>query len=453
MKQNYKISLCALLLFSAASMMTARAQGSGNKPTLAVFVVGNMDNTLVSPLAAQLGANLTSGGKYTLTSVNTANKLAEVQAAYNAGGGSSIDQNALAEWGRKAGISAICLVVDDVKGSDHMFYAHLIDAKDSKVSGKGSYIRTGVNSGELPRVSLALAKQLDGSGRRRSALAPARNYPAELDIEIVRVEGGTFTMGCTSEQVNCNANEKPAHSVTLSSFSIGKYEITQAQWKLVMTGVAGTSVANAGEIYSWKTGNCGNVPCDDQRPAENMDWLEAATFCNGLSKKVGLQEVYTITGTGASKTVTWDAGKRGYRLPTEAEWEYAARGCKGDGSAGNATCENFLYSGSSNADDIGWYTSNSSGTTHPVGQRKPNALGIYDMSGNAWEWTYDWYAAYSSTAVTNPKGPDKGSTRVPRGGGYGNIALDRLRVAMRYDGASLTYRATNLGFRVVLPAQ
>jgi hypothetical protein len=198
MKQNYKLYLAALLLVGATGMMTARAQGSGNKPTLAVFVVGNMDNALVSPLATQLGTSLTAGGQYTLTSVSTTDKLAELQAAYNAGGGSSIDRNALAEWGRKAGISAICLVVDDIKGNDHMFSAQLISAKDSKLSGRGSYVRTGVGSGELPRVSLTLAKQLEGQGRRRSTPAPTRSYPAEVDIEMVFVEGGTFTMGCTA---------------------------------------------------------------------------------------------------------------------------------------------------------------------------------------------------------------------------------------------------------------
>jgi formylglycine-generating enzyme required for sulfatase activity len=330
-----------------------------------------------------------------------------------------------------------------------MFYAHLIEAKESKVAGRGSYIRTGVVSTDLPRVSLALSRQLDGPGRRRSTPAPARSYPAELDIEMVRVEGGTFTMGCTAEQTGCDAREKPTHSVTLSSFSIGKYEITQAQWKLVMTGVAGTAAANAGEIYSWKTGNCGNVPCDDQRPAENLDWFEAVTFCNELSKKAGLEAAYTITGT--SKTIDL-TGKKGYRLPTEAEWEYAARGCKGDGSAGNAVCENLLYSGSSDANEVGWHSVNSSSTTHPVGQKNPNALGIYDMSGNVWEWVYDWYVAYSATAVTNPTGPTTpGSNRVLRSGGWNAVAVEWLRVATRHPWAAPSNRSNALGFRVALP--
>jgi formylglycine-generating enzyme required for sulfatase activity len=267
---------------------------------------------------------------------------------------------------------------------------------------------------------------------------------------MVRVEGGTFTMGCTAEQTGCNTIEKPTHSVTLSSFSIGKYEITQEQWKAVMTGVAGTSGGDVGEIYYWKGSTCGNVPCDNQRPAEYMDWVEAVTFCNELSKKAGLQAVYTITGTGTSKTVTWDNTKKGYRLPTEAEWEYAARGCKGDGSSGNAVCENLLYSGSSDANAVAWYSGNSS-TTHPVGQKKPNALGIYDMSGNIWEYCYDWHSnSYSNTAATNPTGPTSGTGRVIRSGAWYNGA-EYQRVAARWPAWDITRRFEGLGLRVVLP--
>jgi formylglycine-generating enzyme required for sulfatase activity len=450
MKQNYKLYLVALLLVGATGMMTARAQGSG-KPTLAVFVVGMTNNTDGDNLATQVAAELNRNSRYNvlLSADNAlANKLAELRTAHTAG--NNIDRTALAKWGRANGVSTICLVVDDIKGNDHMFSAQLIDAKGNKLEGKGSYIRTNVGSTDLPQASLVLARQLDGSGRMHSTPTPAQSYPDKLGIEMVRVLGGTFTMGCTSEQVSCLATEKPTHSVTVSSFSIGRFEVTQAQWKAVMTGIAGTTVADAGEIYSQKGSSCGNVPCDDQQPAENFDWFEAVTFCNELSRKAGLQEVYTITGTGTSKTVTWDVNKRGYRLPTEAEWEYAARGCKGDGSANNATCENLLYSGSSNVNEVGWHNGNSSATTHPVGQKMPNGLGIYDMSGNVWEWCYDWYAAYSSAAVANPKGPDTGSNCVIRGYGWKDAPIS-LRVAARNNWEVRTSRDTSVGLRVVLP--
>ncbi|MDR3189411.1 MAG: hypothetical protein LBT94_09580 [Prevotellaceae bacterium] len=190
MKQNYKISLCALLLVGAVSMMTARAQAA---PKLAVLVVG-MDNTLGDALATQIGSELNRNSRYTVATNDAA-----VQAKFTelrTQGAGNIDRNALAAWGRTNGISTICLVADAIKGSDHMFYAHLIDAKDSKVSGRGSYIRTGVVSTDLPRVAQALTRQLDGPERRHNAPAPARSYPAELDIEMVRVEGGTFQIEC-----------------------------------------------------------------------------------------------------------------------------------------------------------------------------------------------------------------------------------------------------------------
>jgi formylglycine-generating enzyme required for sulfatase activity len=439
--------LAALLLVGAASMMTAGAQ---TKPTLAVFVVGG-DATLATPLATALRTNLTSSGKYTLTSVSTSNKLTELQAAYTAGGGSSIDRNALAAWGYANSISAICLVVDDVKGSDHLFAAQLIDTKDSKLEGRGSYVRTSVAAGDAARIALTLTKQLEGPGRvARTAVTSQRPW---FEPEMVRVLGGTFTMGCTSEQTNCQSSEIPTHSVTLSSFSIGKYEITQAQWKAVMKGVAGTTADDVGEIYVFKGSNCGGIPCDDQRPAENMDWFEMVTFCNELSKKAGFEEVYTITGSGSSKTVTWDVSKKGYRLPTEAEWEYAARGCKGDGSASNAACENFMYSGSANLDEIGWNKDNAS-TTHPVGQLKPNGLGIYDMTGNVWERVYDRASSYTAAAATNPTGgPTTGSnSRIVRGACYSTAYTSTsIRIAARNNWEGPTSRYNIFGFRVVLP--
>jgi formylglycine-generating enzyme required for sulfatase activity len=372
-----------------------------------------------------MGSNLTSGGQYALTSVNTSGKRDELRATYASGGGSSINRSALAEWGRTNGISAICLVVDDVKGSDHMFYAQFIDAKDSKLSGKVSYVRTSVGSGELPRVALALTKQLTGLGRRHIAAAPARSYPAELDIEMVRVEGGSFKIGCngtTDVQATdgkcytSDGRETPPRTVTVSSFSIGKYEVTRAQWIAVMKGHP--TLANPG---NWKD--------DDQLPIEGVIWWEIDT--------VFLPRLNALTG-------------RNYRLPTSAEWEYAARGCK------TGVCENYKNSGSDVVEDIAWYSGNSNSRTHPVGQRKPNGLGIYDMSGNVWEWCSDWYNAnyYKNTltdGTVNPTGPATGSDHILRGGAYGS-GVNNLRVVALLN-SNLTHRNISFGFRVVLPAQ
>jgi formylglycine-generating enzyme required for sulfatase activity len=424
MKKNM-ISLCALLLIGAASMMTAGAQ----TPTLAVFVVGG-DNTLVTPLTTALRANLTFGGRYTLTSVDVSGKLTELQSIYTAGG--SINRDALAAWGHSNGISAICLVVNDVKGSDHLFSAQLIDAKDSKLEGRGSYIRTGVAAGDVSRVAVALSQQLAGQGR--TAAASARSYPAELDIEMVRVVGGVFTMGCNgTTDGSCYADdgrETPTRIVQMSSFSIGKYEITQAQWKAVMKG---HPLENT--FYWGGVGGCGTVPCDDQRPMENMslDMIDTAF----------LPRLRALTG-------------KNYRLPTNAEWEYAARGCKGDGGAEVATCDPYKYSGSNTIEEIAWSSATSGGTTHPVGQKKPNGLGIYDMCGNVWELCLDcWDANYYSSltnGVVNPQKTDcaVGYLRVFRGSSLYEDASIWPRVAAR-SAASPSHGYEHIGFRVVLP--
>jgi formylglycine-generating enzyme required for sulfatase activity len=462
MKQNYRISLCALLLVGAVGMMTAGAQGSG-KPTLAVFVVG-MDNTLGNSLATQIGSELNRNSRYTLATNDAAvqAKLTELRTQ----GARNIDRNALAAWGRTNGVSSICLVADVIKGNDHMFAAQFIDAKDSKLSGKGSYVRTGVGSGELSRVALALVKQLEGAGRRRGAPAPARSYPAELDIEMVSVVGGTTTLGwhpdidadrTDGSKLSANGtnnNIRDQFTAKVANFRIGKYEVTQAQWRAVMAGTkfenyfywGGSRGAVNGALNS---ASCGSVPCDDQRPVEYVTWYMAVAFCNELSKKTGLTEAYAVSASAdkylidnlsdlGNCTTCGDialvANANGYRLPTQDEWEYAARGC----NAGS--CEKFKYSGSNNLQEVGWNLTTggaafSNNTTHPVGQLKPNRLGIYDMSGNVLEWCWD---------------PDGANRECPGGPfqdvdvtGYHRIATRTSKVPSR--------QANFIGLRVVLP--
>ncbi len=228
-------------------------------------------------------------------------------------------------------------------------------------------------------------------------------------FEMVRVEGGTFTMGCTSEQGDCWNYEKPAHSVTLSSYYIGKYEVTQGLWKTVMG-----SDNNPSEFKG------------DSLPIERVSWnIIVNEFIPKLNKLTG-------------KT---------YRLPTEAEWEYAARG--GNKSGG------YKYSGSNNIDDVAWYgyyskekIGTSGKTTNPVGTKSPNELGIYDMSGNVWEWVSDWYGDYSSTAQADPTGPPSGSYRVFRGGSW-NYDARNCRVSNRI--INIPDRSNFfIGFRLVL---
>ena len=221
-------------------------------------------------------------------------------------------------------------------------------------------------------------------------------------------------------------DEKPMHTVTVKSFSIGKYEVTQKEYQEAM----------------------GTNPSDfkgDNLPVECVSWYDAIEYCNARSRKEGLTPAYTINGTN----VTWNRGANGFRLPTEAEWEYAARGGadqRSDGSPGN-----YAYSGSNNVDEVAWYDENSARSTHEVGAKKPNRLGLYDMSGNVWEWCWDWYGDYASGAQTDPIGASSGSIRVPRGGGLSSPA-QYVRSASRGNG-SPSLRSGALGFRVVRNGQ
>ena len=222
---------------------------------------------------------------------------------------------------------------------------------------------------------------------------------AEIMRNMVYVEGGTFIMGATAEQKKTYKDEKPAHSVTLSSFYIGKYEVTQALWKAVM----GSNPSH------WK---------GDNLPVENVSWNDCQTF---------LLKLNAMTG-------------QTFRLPTEAEWEFAARG-------GNKN-RGYQYSGSNVLSDVAWYADNSGSKTHNVGAKAPNELGIYDMSGNVWEWCQDWKKSYSSSPQTNPKGPSSGSSRVYRGGSW-ILSARGCRVASR-DCFTPDYGGIDLGLRLAL---
>ena len=220
-----------------------------------------------------------------------------------------------------------------------------------------------------------------------------------LDMEMVYVEGGTFEMGATEEQGGDTFDdEKPVRTVKLDSYHIGKYEVTQTQWKAVM-----------GTDPSYFKG--------DNLPVEQVSWKEAQEFCKKLS----------------------DATGRKYVLPTEAQWEYAARG-------GNKS-QHFKYAGSNNINDVAWYKINSNSKTHSVGGKKANELGIYDMGGNVWEWCSDWYASYDESNVDNPQGSVNGMERVDRGGSWCDLDSN-CRVSSR-DDDNPDLHAADLGFRVV----
>ncbi len=219
------------------------------------------------------------------------------------------------------------------------------------------------------------------------------DYELQPFTSMVFVKGSTFQLGG-----NSNNGEEPLHQVTLSDFYIGKYEVTQKEWVEIM-----------GSNPSYFKG--------DNLPVENVSWNEVQSFILKLNQKTGIK----------------------YRLPTEAEWEYAARGGKN-----NAT---NIYSGSDIINEVGWYNANSLGKSNMVGLKKPNDFGIYDMTGNVWEWCQDWYGVYPSTPQTNPKGPDTGIYRVLRGGSWYND--DYLcRVTYRYS-YNPDIKNDYIGFRLV----
>lgn len=222
-------------------------------------------------------------------------------------------------------------------------------------------------------------------------------------VQMVFVEGGAFQMG------NEESDNNPVHSVTLSDFEISTYEITQAQYikflnavevssngyyngvEVVDTSNGFTAIAHDGNEYYFSENFL--IESDDS-PATQVSWYGAIQFCNWLSENNGLELVYTIDGID----ITADFTQNGYRLPTEAEWEYAARG-------GNESLD-YTFSGSNSAADVAWYGSNSDNKIHPVGEKIPNELGIYDMSGNVKEWCWDYFDTYyTDSTATNPVGP------------------------------------------------
>ena len=237
--------------------------------------------------------------------------------------------------------------------------------------------------------------------KEKERLANLPSSIQRLQNSFVYVQGGSFAMGCTSEQDDCASNEKPVHRVSLNSFSIGKYEITQAQWQAVM----GSNPS--------KFKNCDNCP------VERVSWNEVQKFIKKLNQLTGQR----------------------FRLPTEAEWEYAARGGK--------RSRGYRYAGSNSPGTVAWYDSNSGYKTHPVGQKQANELGLYDMSGNVWEWCSDWYGRnyYGSSSSSNPSGPSTGTRKVLRGGSW-NISAAYDRVSNRSYNSPSTQISSN-GFRLV----
>jgi formylglycine-generating enzyme required for sulfatase activity len=243
-------------------------------------------------------------------------------------------------------------------------------------------------------VSLVSSAFVAQSQQRGATTGSARS-----GLEFVRIAPGTFQMGCSKGDNQCNPDEKPAFEAQITKgFELGKYEVTQAQWREVM----GMNPSN------FK---------GDSLPVETVSWDDTQQFLTRLNAR---QDGYR------------------YRLPTEAEWEFAARAGSTEPIVGNLS-------------QTTWYNSNSGKQTHPIGQKQANAWGLHDMQGNVWEWVQDWYGDYPSTSQSDPKGPASGSARVMRGGSW-YVAEKFVRVSVRSSSEPGT-RGYVIGFRIVREAQ
>ena len=374
-----------------------------NLPRLAVFpfdvTAGGVNQGEAEALAQMLATEIANSGKYAvlprMSQLETVMKEQRIQRA------GITDPGSIKALGQA--LNARYVLAGRVRSN--IFTAQVLDVESGGQAAGGYENYTSITEG-LTKMA-ALAGKLTASGGSTNAF--------------VRVEGGTF--------------QRENQTVRVSGFSMGRYPVTQKEW----TALMGSNPSN------FK---------GDNRPVECVSWYDAVEYCNRLSEKEGLTPAYTINKNrrdwnsrsdrdNVQWTVTLNRNASGYRLPTEAEWEYAARG--GNGSPGN-----YEYSGSNNVDEVAWYNENSGGSTQEVGTKKPNSLGLYDISGNVWEWCWDWYGDYVSGSQTDPLGAASGVGRVLRGGSwihYGQFARSACRDVI--DNPS--NRSYMIGFRLVRP--
>lgn len=261
----------------------------------------------------------------------------------------------------------------------------------------------------------ANAENLNNSGK-------VRKNDIEMRPQMVYIQGGTFQMGDTFG--DGYGYEKPVREVSVRNFFIGKYAVTFAEYDAFCEATSRSKPSDKG----WGRG---------ARPVINIYWYDAVDYCNWRSKRDGLKPVYTFSGI----QVFCNFDANGYRLPTEAEWEYAAKGGKWS--------QNYKYSGSNDPDLVAWFSDNSGMKTQPVGQKQPNELGLYDMSGNVYNWCWDWYDVnyYQTNDTDNPSGPGNGMFRVARGGCWGDFAKG-VRPTVRFSVPPIA-NGDILGFRLV----
>jgi formylglycine-generating enzyme required for sulfatase activity len=381
------------------------------------FVNMNSDRFTIVP-RLDVERLINTEAKFQLSDFSAREKTAEMERVLN---GTRILSGVIARMEGKITISVSLYTYPDLR--------QLPGGVDLDVASKSEL------SAKIPEIVQMMMRAMTGGGSSTGG-----RTQEQMPANFVRIESGTFTMGSPSNEPQRSSDEVQ-HRVTVNAFYMGKYQVTQGEYEAVM----GTNPSN------FKGSNL---------PVENVSWYDVVEYCNRLSQKEGLTPAYTIeknrsdpNNRNESDTirwlVTWNQNANGYRLPTEAEWEYACRA----GTTTPFNTGNNITISNANYDGNYPYNNNAKGTyrqrTTPVGNFAPNPWGLYDMHGNVWEWCWDWYGDYSSGAQTDPRGAVSGAYRVLRGGSWNSYG-QYLRSASRHY-YTPSGRYYYIGFRLVRP--
>ena len=331
----------------------------------------------------------------------------------------AVSNSDIKRLGEMAGVQYIIVPEATVNGKEMYIVVKMLDVETGEFGSAYDVLCT-TASADIKKACAQLGTRLfSGAGGASGSAGGGASLTGQdytemtfgINMRMVYVEGGSFTMGGTSDQgSDCEEDEFPTRSVTVSPFYICRIEITQSQWENVMGTNIQQQATKAGTSFTRGTGA--------DYPMYYVSWEEAKEFCERLSRQSGLN----------------------YTLPTEAEWEYAARG-------GNKS-EGTRFSGGWSISDVAWYHDNSNNSTHRCGTKRANALGLHDMTGNVEEWCEDWYGPYQSAETVNPKGEPSGTKHVVRGGAWNSYQKDcRITNRASYDAG---HRFNNRGFRVVV---
>ncbi len=415
-----KTIILSISLFLVSMLVFTVALSAAGKPAqdielrdnyVAVFDLAtqNVDSNILRPLSESIRRELVRSGKYKVINRGDMNEILGEQ-MFQISGCISGQCTGIIEAGRLLDVGKIIMGSINVVGKTYYLSLSLIDVKTGNIE-RVSEDKCKCEVDDLIESSKRVIKRLMGerlAEDQPETMPTASSMPAKtggeasaVNMEFVLVKGGCYQMGDSFG--DGYADERPVHEVCVNDFFMGKYDVTQGQWKELMGD-------NPSEF---------NL-CGDNCPVENISWNDTQGFIEKLKQRIG----------------------KNYRLPTEAEWEYAAR------SGGKKE----RWAGTNSESELGeyaWFDANSGDKTHPVGKKKPNGLGLYDMSGNVWEWCQDLYHEnyYKNSPKNNPSGPDSGTNRVLRGGSWFNGAgytRTEKRLSIIPD-----YRDSNDGFRLV----